>query len=115
MELRIMFLREAAAYKLGHTTHSVSREIVNGSPYGLPTDLWSLGSLMVTCLSGVPAFDVRASHVSSLRRVAHWRNMQAPETEQIYTNIVRGAYLLPDNSSYEVRDLISGLLQTVRT
>ena len=44
------------------------RELVNNSPYGFEADLWSLGGLMVTCLSGKPAFEVRLYLFMSVMR-----------------------------------------------
>lgn len=82
-------------------------------PYGLSTDLWSLGSLIVTCLSGIPAFEVRpALHGDDVEDCSHFG--QAPTPEHIFSNIIRGTYILPDTVSYEARDLVSGLLQKVR-
>ncbi|KAI0917288.1 hypothetical protein AcW2_007460 [Taiwanofungus camphoratus] len=70
----------------------IAPEIISRTPYGFNADLWSLGCLMVTCLSGVPAFE-------------------APSVQQIFENISCGNYNLPGNTSAEARDLISRLLQ----
>ena len=40
--------------------------------------------------------------------------MQASTPEQVFDNICRADYALPDSLSYEAQDLIAGLLQTVR-
>ncbi|KAI0686866.1 kinase-like domain-containing protein, partial [Cerioporus squamosus] len=70
----------------------VSPEILSGQSYSFPTDVWSLGCVLVTCLSGKPAFF-------------------ATTPDKVFDNICSARYNLPDTVSYEVQDLISGLLQ----
>ncbi|KAI0743619.1 kinase-like domain-containing protein [Daedaleopsis nitida] len=70
----------------------VSPEILSGKPYSFPTDVWSLGSVLLTCLSSRPAF-------------------HAPTPDEIFDNICRARYVIPDTVSYEAQDLITGLLQ----
>ncbi|KAI1794204.1 kinase-like domain-containing protein [Ganoderma leucocontextum] len=70
----------------------VSPEILSGLPYRFTTDLWSVGSVLVTCLAGQPAF-------------------YAPTTEEVFENICCARYTLPDGVSYEAQDLIAGMLQ----
>lgn len=68
----IRFLRFAKLYfSVSHSRQyrsakltSERREIVARSSYGLNTDIWSFGALLVTCLTGVPAFHVRIPHFS---------------------------------------------------
>ncbi|CAL1713208.1 unnamed protein product [Somion occarium] len=67
----------------------MSPEVVSGMPYSFPTDLWSLGCVIVTCLTGAPAFT-------------------EPE---LHEKITSGTYTLPRVLSYEARDLISAFLQ----
>ena len=35
------------------------REMVSQKKYSFATDVWSLGALVLTCLTGIPAFEVR--------------------------------------------------------
>ncbi|RPD78071.1 kinase-like protein, partial [Lentinus tigrinus ALCF2SS1-7] len=70
----------------------VSPEILAGQPYSFPTDVWSFGCVLVTCLSGQHAFF-------------------APTPDKVFDNICSARYTLPDTVSYELQDLISGLLQ----
>ncbi|TBU48611.1 kinase-like domain-containing protein [Dichomitus squalens] len=72
----------------------VSPEILSGLPYRFTTDLWSVGAVLVTCLTGQPAF-------------------HAPTPAEVFDNICCARYMLPDGASYEVVDLIAGLLQKV--
>ncbi|KAH9950661.1 kinase-like domain-containing protein [Amylocystis lapponica] len=71
---------------------NVAPEIISHLPYGFAVDLWSLGCLMVTCLSGIPAFE-------------------APSVSEIFNKISYAKYSQPENISAEARSLISGLLQ----
>ncbi|GJF00693.1 kinase-like protein [Phanerochaete sordida] len=96
--------------KFGHPTGCASPELVNNSPYGFETDLWSLGALMVTCLSGEPAFEVLHCFSYAGHEVVV-TIVQAASVETTLTNIVQGAYTLPSTISYEAKDLVSGLLQ----
>ncbi|KAI8621193.1 kinase-like domain-containing protein [Chytriomyces sp. MP71] len=73
------------------TPNYISPEIVSRLPYGLSSDLWSLGCLMVTILTGKPPFDSQAVK-STLDKVA------------------RVEYYLPDSISHDARDLIGKLL-----
>lgn len=40
-------------------------EVISRIPYSFPIDLWSLGCLIITCLSGVPPFDASSSFVAT--------------------------------------------------
>ena len=44
--------------QLKFTECSSVSEILSGKPYGLETDVWSLGGVLLTCLSGQLAFNV---------------------------------------------------------
>ncbi|KAM5531276.1 hypothetical protein V8D89_015077 [Ganoderma adspersum] len=70
----------------------VSPEILSGLPYRFTTDLWSVGSVLLTCMTGQPAF-------------------HAPTPEEVFENICCARYSLPDGISYEVQDLVAGMLQ----
>ncbi|TFK91592.1 kinase-like protein, partial [Polyporus arcularius HHB13444] len=70
----------------------VSPEILSGQPYSFPTDVWSLGCVLLTCLSGKPAFF-------------------APTPDKVFDNICSARYTLPETVSYEAQDLLCGLLQ----
>ncbi|KAL1942059.1 hypothetical protein VTO73DRAFT_6589 [Trametes versicolor] len=72
----------------------VSPEILSGRPYSFAADLWSVGCVLVTCLSGVPAFN-------------------ANNPDDVYNNICNVQYTLPISASTEVQDLISSILQKV--
>ncbi|KAI9352024.1 kinase-like domain-containing protein, partial [Obelidium mucronatum] len=73
------------------TPNYISPEIVSRQPYGLSSDLWSLGCMLVTILTGKPPFDSQAVK-STLDKVS------------------RVEYYLPDSVSDEARDLIGRLL-----
>ncbi|KZT12112.1 uncharacterized protein LAESUDRAFT_691279 [Laetiporus sulphureus 93-53] len=75
----------------GSSNH-LAPEIVAGEPYGFSADVWSLGCLMVTCLSGFPAFE-------------------GSDDRDTTNNIARSRYILPDTISFEAEDLTAGLLQ----
>ncbi|KAJ3288609.1 Serine/threonine-protein kinase plk4 [Rhizoclosmatium sp. JEL0117] len=76
------------------TPNYISPEIVSRQPYGLSSDLWSLGCMLVTILTGKPPFDSQAVK-STLDKVS------------------RVEYYLPDSISNEARDLIGRLLMKV--
>ncbi|KAJ3235998.1 hypothetical protein HDU81_011269 [Chytriomyces hyalinus] len=73
------------------TPNYISPEIVSRQPYGLSSDLWSLGCMLVTILTGKPPFDSQAVK-STLDKVS------------------RAEYHLPDSISADARDLIGKLL-----
>ncbi|KAI0769454.1 kinase-like domain-containing protein [Trametes elegans] len=70
----------------------VSPEILSGRAYSFGTDLWSLGCVLVTCLSGVPAFN-------------------GADAEKIYHDICSAKYALPITVSPEAEDLTRMILQ----
>ncbi|KAI9100691.1 hypothetical protein DFS34DRAFT_615441 [Phlyctochytrium arcticum] len=74
------------------TPNYISPEIVSRQPYGLASDVWSLGCMVVTILTGKPPFESRAVK-NTLDRVS------------------RVDYSLPDHISPEARDLVNRLLQ----
>ncbi|RKP02758.1 hypothetical protein CXG81DRAFT_10449, partial [Caulochytrium protostelioides] len=90
------------AVKMSHPAHAeqktlcgtpnyISPEIVSRQPYGLASDLWSLGCMFFTLLTGHPPFE---SHevAATLERVA------------------RVAYDVPDHVSPEAKDMLRRLL-----
>ncbi|KAI0345857.1 kinase-like protein [Trametopsis cervina] len=68
-----------------------SPQVLVKQPYGLETDIWSLGILMVTCLTGQP-----------------------PLFPQVFLQSRGLAYTLPYKSSPELRDLVPRLLDIDR-
>jgi serine/threonine protein kinase len=73
------------------TPNYISPEIINRQPYGLASDMWSLGCIIYACLTGSPPFES-----SSIKNTFS----KANELE----------YSLPKYLSAEARDLISNLL-----
>ncbi|KAI9139347.1 kinase-like domain-containing protein [Paraphysoderma sedebokerense] len=74
------------------TPNYISPEIVSRQPYSFAADVWSLGCLMVTLLTGKPPF----------------------ESEQVLNTlnkVSRADYTLPDTVSFDARNLIQRLLQ----
>lgn len=76
------------------TPNYISPEIVSRQPYGLSSDVWALGCMMVTLLTGSPPFHASAVK-NTLERVA------------------RVDYSLPSYVSVEATDLIRRLLRKV--
>ncbi|KAJ3089463.1 Serine/threonine-protein kinase plk4 [Quaeritorhiza haematococci] len=74
------------------TPNYISPEILSRQPYGLASDVWSLGCMLVTLLTGSPPFESSAVK-NTLDRVS------------------RVDYTLPDHLSSEAKDLIHRLLQ----
>ncbi|EGN94254.1 hypothetical protein SERLA73DRAFT_77679 [Serpula lacrymans var. lacrymans S7.3] len=70
----------------------VSPEILSRLPYSFSSDLWSLGCLIITCLCGTPPFE-------------------ANTVPEIFGNVLRGEYTVPQKTSFELRDLVASLLQ----
>ncbi|KAL6304318.1 kinase-like domain-containing protein [Sparassis latifolia] len=70
----------------------VAPEVISRRPYSFGVDVWSLGCLMVTCMTGIPAFE-------------------APSVHNIFQNICHVSYTLPASTSPEAKDLISSLLR----
>ncbi|EPQ54523.1 kinase-like protein, partial [Gloeophyllum trabeum ATCC 11539] len=71
----------------------VSPEMIARIPYSFPTDLWSLGCVLIACLNGIPPFE--ASSIAAT-----------------HERISRGKYELPTDTSLHTKDLISRLLRT---
>ncbi|TPX36160.1 hypothetical protein SmJEL517_g01652 [Synchytrium microbalum] len=74
------------------TPNYISPEIVSRQPYGLMSDVWSLGCMVVTLLTGTPPFESSA-------------------VKQTLDRVSRVDYVLPDSLSVEAKDLITRLLQ----
>ncbi|TPX51472.1 hypothetical protein SeLEV6574_g00253 [Synchytrium endobioticum] len=74
------------------TPNYISPEIVSRQPYGLMSDVWSLGCMVVTLLTGTPPFESSA-------------------VKQTLDRVSRVDYILPDHLSIEAKDLIHRLLQ----
>ncbi|KAJ3158441.1 Serine/threonine-protein kinase plk4 [Geranomyces michiganensis] len=74
------------------TPNYISPEIVSRLPYGLTSDVWSLGCMVVTLLTGKPPFESKA-------------------VKSTLDKVTRVEYTLPANLSPDVRDLVHRLLQ----
>ena len=88
------------------------REMLSGKSYGLAADIWSLGCVLVTCLSGQPAFNVRPVCYGKFAAFVKLIP-QASTPEAVFDNICGIRYSLPQDSSLEVCDFIDRLLQKV--
>uniref|UniRef100_A0A5S6QTA1 Serine/threonine-protein kinase SAK n=1 Tax=Trichuris muris TaxID=70415 RepID=A0A5S6QTA1_TRIMR len=76
------------------TPNYIAPEIAMRKPHGLEADLWSLGCLLYTLLSGHPPFGNNGQVSQTLKR------------------IVTGAIDIPRNISNEATNLIRGLMQS---
>ncbi|KAI9207419.1 kinase-like domain-containing protein [Polychytrium aggregatum] len=74
------------------TPNYISPEIVSCEPHGLPSDVWSLGCLMATILTGKPPFESKA-------------------VRDTLDRVTRAEYSLPDTLSSDAADLIHRMLQ----
>ncbi|KAH6600016.1 hypothetical protein BASA50_002603 [Batrachochytrium salamandrivorans] len=74
------------------TPNYISPEVVSRRSYGLETDLWSLGCMIVTILTGTPPF-------------------QSAAVKSTLDKASRLEYSLPDHISHDARDLIDKLLR----
>ncbi|XP_030375215.1 serine/threonine-protein kinase PLK4 isoform X2 [Scaptodrosophila lebanonensis] len=74
------------------TPNYISPEVVSRSSHGLPADVWSVGCMLYTLLTGRPPFDTDAIH-STL------------------TKVVMSDYKMPNHISPEACDLINSLLK----
>ncbi|KAJ2997891.1 hypothetical protein HDV02_005076 [Globomyces sp. JEL0801] len=74
------------------TPNYISPEIVSRLPYGLASDVWSFGCMMVTLLTGSPPF-------------------QSAEVKSTLEKVTKAVYTLPSHLSKEAQDLISQTLQ----
>lgn len=73
------------------TPNYLAPEILNKKNYGRSADIWSLGCLLYSCLTGKPPFD-------------------SPDLPQTFDKVKRLDYQIPDHLSPSARDLISRLL-----
>ena len=73
------------------TPNYISPEVILNKPYGLSTDLWSLGCITYALLTGKPPFECATVQDTLLR-------------------IKSGKYAMPGQFSSEVTDLIGKLL-----
>jgi serine/threonine protein kinase len=71
-----------------------SREIVSRTPYGLSSDVWSFGCMLVTLLTGTPPFESNG-------------------VKDTLEKVSKVDYKLPANMSLDAKDLIGRLLQKV--
>ena len=69
-----------------------SPEVATRSAHGLEADIWGLGCLLYTMLVGIPPFDTSG-------------------VKSTLTKVVMSDYTLPENLSYEAKDLINVMLR----
>ena len=72
------------------TPNYISPEVIHSLPYGLQTDIWSLGCIFYALLMGVPPFD-------------------SPTVQQTILKIQSGKYR-PAEGSEEAKDLLTQML-----
>ena len=74
MVLLITYPRKLACKycQLQLTRCSSVSEILSGKPYGLETDVWSLGGVLLTCLSGQLAFNVGVFEFHVVSAFLNW-------------------------------------------
>ena len=73
------------------TPNYISPEILNSKPYGLQSDLWSLGCILFALLTGTPPFE-------------------CPSVQDTLLKIRKGKFKLPEHMSPVVQDLVKSLL-----
>lgn len=59
----ITYLRMCFVETNPYNSACLSREIINSKPYSFPSDVWSVGCLVLTCLTGLPPFEVNYSQI----------------------------------------------------
>ncbi|XP_033097627.1 serine/threonine-protein kinase PLK4-like [Anneissia japonica] len=79
-------------YTMCGTPNYISPEIATRSAHGLESDVWSLGCMLFTFLTGKPPFDTDA-------------------VKSTLNKVVLGDYQMPVHLSYEAKDLIFKLLK----
>jgi serine/threonine protein kinase len=110
METQVLRLRESHRY-IGSLTlgeHVGCREVVSNAPYGFSTDLWSVGCLVLACLTGKPPFEVCKLPTAYPLLIVFPMQTQKP-----FTRLKNASYDVPEAVSFEFKDLISGFLQIV--
>lgn len=80
-------------YTMCGTPNFISPEVASREAHGLETDVWSLGCMMYTFLTGRPPFD------------AHGRPFETLDKVRL------GEFVMPKHISAEAQDLLRGLLQ----
>jgi len=75
------------------TPNYISPEVLERQPYGLESDLWSLGCILFALLTGTPPFE-------------------CPSVQDTLLKIRKGKFQLPDHMSEAVQDLVSKLLNS---
>jgi serine/threonine protein kinase len=73
------------------TPNYISPEVIQSQPYGLQTDLWSLGCILYALLTGTPPFECAT-------------------VQETLFKIKSGKFKLSEEFSPEANDLISKLL-----
>jgi len=75
------------------TPNYIAPEVLNSQPYGLQTDLWSVGCILYALLTGTPPFE-------------------CPSVQDTLLKIRKGKFKLPDHMSEPVQDLVRKLLDS---
>ncbi|KZT19518.1 kinase-like protein [Neolentinus lepideus HHB14362 ss-1] len=70
----------------------VSPEMIARVPYSFPSDVWSLGCVMLICITGHPPFEGNS-------------------VTETYERVSRGKYEIPSTTSINIKHLLSELLQ----
>ncbi|XP_038063268.1 serine/threonine-protein kinase PLK4-like [Patiria miniata] len=79
-------------YTMCGTPNYISPEIATRSAHGLKSDVWSLGCMLFTFLTGRPPFDTEA-------------------VKSTLNKVVLADYIMPESISVEAKDLILNLLR----
>lgn len=87
------------------------REVVRRQPYGAMSDVWALGCLMITILTGQPPFQVGPRLL--LAEFLLNLSLQGKTVEDTFRRVSNADFTLPDSLSHEAKDLIQGLLHIV--
>ncbi|XP_041463144.1 serine/threonine-protein kinase PLK4-like isoform X2 [Lytechinus variegatus] len=85
-------LPEEQHYTMCGTPNYISPEIATRGPHGLQSDVWSLGCMLYTFLTGKPPFDTEA-------------------VKKTLNKVMLAEYIMPTHISMEAQDLISKMLR----
>ncbi|XP_030836097.1 serine/threonine-protein kinase PLK4 [Strongylocentrotus purpuratus] len=85
-------LPEEQHYTMCGTPNYISPEIATRGPHGLQSDVWSLGCMLYTFLTGTPPFDTEA-------------------VKTTLNKVMLAEYVMPTHISMEAKDLINKMLR----
>lgn len=88
------------------------REVIARRPYGSASDIWALGCLTITILTGRPPFQVIPS-VFENTVISHCTCSQGETVDTTLARASVAKYVLPQGLSHEVQDLVGNLLHVV--